>query len=392
VISYLVLPKKREHPALLILFSALAIFIFSSGSFFSVADPRRVQCSNDFIQSTMANNSLCLVQGSLSVFGALATVTWLTVLIINLHLHTVWNSHLLSRHYTWIHLFCWGIPFAFTTMAVLRGAIQYEFGENCTINHDNANTLFFYPVFALVVPAFLIHICTFFYIGKISLRARQNEATSRRASMGGVMMAFKIQWRALALAISVALSVILFSVFYFIIINRLRDFATYPNRMSDWGLCMLMGSSQTKCSALAVDLVPTPAQMFAAESVISAMGLIFFLIFAAQRQFMQDWKNLIVAFYRTKRRRQSTKYMHKLEQQEEQERQWEESNWAIQQRARVQKYQQSQADSLIVGSHGMIVLSPEQLGAMYSATGLTQSANGDSQSDEKRSHGEYSYY
>jgi hypothetical protein len=63
VISYLFLPKKREHPALLILFSAIAILIYSAGGFFALIEPRKLQCGNDFVTSTMHNNQLCLVQG-----------------------------------------------------------------------------------------------------------------------------------------------------------------------------------------------------------------------------------------------------------------------------------------------------------------------------------------
>jgi hypothetical protein len=320
IVSYLFLPNKRNHPALLILFSALAIFLFSSSSFFGLADPKKIQCSDAFTQATQDNNGLCLVQGMLSTFGSHATAAWLAVLILNMHLHTVWNSQVLQRKYVFLHLVCWGLPFALTAITVAKGAIRYEFGESCVVGHEHAETLFFFPMFALVVPAFLIHLCTFFYIGKVSLRARQTNFDHKRSSMGGMLIALRIQWRALALAVSLITSVIIFSFFYFQIVVRLNDTFTNQSKLAPWAKCILSGGDQTTCAEAAAPVFPTPAIMFAAESAISAMGIIFFLLFVVQKQFLRDWKNLIAGH----KRRKDIKFLDKLEQREMEERAWEE--------------------------------------------------------------------
>lgn len=145
------------------------MFFFSASGFFAIKDPKAVQCADKFTQSTQSNNHLCLIQGTLSIFGAHATVAWLCVLIINLHLHTVWNSHVLRYHYFWLHLFCWGFPFILTAITVGKSAIRYEFGELCSVDHDYADVLYFYPIFAQVIPSFVVHVGTFFYISKVQI-------------------------------------------------------------------------------------------------------------------------------------------------------------------------------------------------------------------------------
>jgi len=354
VISYMCLPRKREHPGLLILFSALAIFLFSSTSFFAVLDPTTTQCADRFTESTQQNNPICLLQGTLLVFGAHATCTWLAVLIINLHLHTVWNSHSLSHRYTLVHVFCWGIPFALAALTVGLGAIKYEFGELCTVNHDWSNPLFFYPIAAFVFPAFLIHLCTVVYIGRISIRARTTDSSlTRRSSMSGVVTAIKIQWRALALALSLLFSVLFFWLFYFMQVSRLRRVAANQELLGPWSECLFMGGDQTKCANMVADELPSASIMIAAETVVSSMGIAFFLIFAAQRAFVRDWKELLVSFFRERRQKQSLKYLGKLEQQEEDERETELSS-----RTRVR---------LGMGDVAL-AKSPVDLGAVYSAS------------------------
>jgi hypothetical protein len=63
VVSYLVLPEKRGHPAQLILNFSIAIFLFSMVVFFSIGDPQKLQCANSVTPSTQSNNLACAVQG-----------------------------------------------------------------------------------------------------------------------------------------------------------------------------------------------------------------------------------------------------------------------------------------------------------------------------------------
>jgi hypothetical protein len=69
ILSYLVLPGKRSHPSVLILFTSIAIFLYSSNVFFSLGNPKRIQCFDEVTPSTQENNFLCGIQGEPSLFS-----------------------------------------------------------------------------------------------------------------------------------------------------------------------------------------------------------------------------------------------------------------------------------------------------------------------------------
>lgn len=211
-----------RHPSLLLLNMSIAIFLFSMGAFFSVGDPKRLQCaSNGISPGEMGNNNLCAAQGAILIFGSLATCLWCAALIINLHVHTVWNSNFFTNRYIWLNIICWGIPTVIMCIALGLHAVKFEFANLCLISMRYIFPLFFYPLAAIVCPSFLIHIATFFYIARIAVREGLETDMTQSLSTGTmtnrppgvsrkhVMTAVKIQWRALLLAV-VAIGTVLF--------------------------------------------------------------------------------------------------------------------------------------------------------------------------------------
>lgn len=65
VVSYIVLPNKREHPALTVLCFNISLLIFTGVTFFYVGNIRRIQCADLINQATMKNNALCGIQGNI---------------------------------------------------------------------------------------------------------------------------------------------------------------------------------------------------------------------------------------------------------------------------------------------------------------------------------------
>lgn len=222
VISYLVLPDKRRHPSLLILNMSIAIFLFSMVVFFSVGNPKRLQCAaNGISPGEMSNNTLCAAQGAILIFGSFATCLWCAALILNLHVHTVWNSNFFTNRYILLNIVCWGIPAAIMAIALGLHAVKFEFANLCVVSMKYIFPLFFYPLAAIVCPSFLVHIGTFFYIARIAVREGLESDMTQSLSTGTmtdrppgvsrkhVMVAVKIQWRALLLAV-VAIVTVLF--------------------------------------------------------------------------------------------------------------------------------------------------------------------------------------
>jgi hypothetical protein len=127
VVSYIVLPDKVQYPSNLILFAAIATCLFSSAVAPSFGNASRVQCAaNGISPATSYNNKLCEAQGAYLLFGAISTSVWLSLIIINLHLHTVWNSNWLSTRAWLTHILGWVVPITFATIAVVTKSLGWN--------------------------------------------------------------------------------------------------------------------------------------------------------------------------------------------------------------------------------------------------------------------------
>lgn len=100
---------------------------------------------------------------------------------------------------------------------------------------------------------------------------------------------------------SLTISVVFFALIYFDVASLLNDVGSNPQKLSDWSTCLLIGGTQNSCAVNNKSILPSPWQMFLTESVVSAMGIVFFLIFAVQRQFIRDWRSYISQAYRKRK-------------------------------------------------------------------------------------------
>ncbi|KAI9303693.1 hypothetical protein BJ944DRAFT_182983 [Cunninghamella echinulata] len=303
--SYFVLPDKRRHPSLLILNFSIAIFLFSMVGFFSVGDPKKLQCADAINVSDQSNNTLCAVQGAILIFGSLATATWCCALIVNLHLHTVWSSNFFTHRYILLNVICWGIPAVIMGVALGLKEIRYEFANLCLINLEQIFNLFFYPLAAIICPSFLLHFGTFLYIAKIAVREGIESDMSQslsNASVGRtqkairhkhVIQAVHIQWRALLLAIVACVTVIFYWIFYFTQINKMKSITSDTSVVNKWLTCMITpGNDQDSCVGYVSPYLPPFGLMVAAEALVSVIGIWLLLIFAKRSIFI-EWNDLI---------------------------------------------------------------------------------------------------
>ncbi|CAG8465013.1 2307_t:CDS:2 [Funneliformis mosseae] len=292
LISYLVLPGKRNHPSILILFASLSIFLYSSNVFFSIGNPKAVQCENEVIASTQTNKPfLCGFQGALLIFASHATTLWVGVIILNLHIHTVWNSNILSNRYYYIYAICWGIPLILTVVALASHSVSYQFATLCFIRVDMANNIFFYPMAIFVIPSFFLHIATFVHIFKISQEEEVKNSDELMTHRRHVLQAIRIQWRALLLAIILLTTVIFYWLFYFLELTTISRGATNREFLKDWLPCIQSGKGQTFCANnFASKYMPRFGLMFAAETLTSLTGIYLIAIFF-NNALWREWKN-----------------------------------------------------------------------------------------------------
>ncbi|KAK3819511.1 MAG: hypothetical protein J3Q66DRAFT_280877 [Benniella sp.] len=296
-ISYVVLPDKLQHPSNLILFAAIATAIFGAAVAPSFGDPRKVQCSaNGVTVASSYNNSLCTIQGAWLLFGAIATVAWLSIVIINLHLHTVWNSNWLSRKAWLMHMVGWLIPAAFAAIAVVTKSIGWNNSNMCMATTETSDVLLFIPLGVIMIPSTLLHVATFCHIIKVTLQAEGSDTVSHSTLSSGraarithrrhVMNAIRIQWRAAVLALVVSTSVLLYWSFYLV-----EGSKTDMSWMSTWQLCIFTkAGTQEECGhRFAKGHVPDFVFMMIAEGLVSTTGLWIFLLFF-KKSLMMEWK------------------------------------------------------------------------------------------------------
>ncbi|CAG8658266.1 28667_t:CDS:2 [Dentiscutata erythropus] len=252
VISYLVLPGKRSHPSSLILFASIAIFLYSSSVFFSLGNPNAIQCTNDVEPSTQDNNALCSFQG---------------IIIVNLHIHTVWNSNIIGNNYLYLHLIGWGVPIILTIIALAARSIMYQFATLCLVQQSKANFIFFYPLASIVVPSFLIHIATFFYIVKIS-REEEKKKSDETSSTEEFRSSHKR---------------------HVIQLGNISNGPTRTDFLSEWLLCIQQGKGQNACSGIASNYMPPFWLIIGAEMSTSFIGIHLFCIFS-NATLWREWK------------------------------------------------------------------------------------------------------
>ncbi|KAF8981648.1 hypothetical protein BGZ46_002457 [Entomortierella lignicola] len=298
MMTYLVLDDKRSHPSALILYFSVSIFIFSAVVIFPLVDTKAMQCADMINPSTQQNNLKCAIQGALLVFGSVATASWCTMIILNLHFHTVWNSAWFAKKYWLLHTFCWGFAFAVAAVALGMGEIKYEYATLCLVSQAKASQIFFYPLAALIFPAFLVHIATFFHIARISIMSGEDSETMSRSTLSAgaaavishrrhVMMAIRIQWRAALMAVMAIMSVMMYWLFYFIQLKKINPQELRVQTLTFVG-CLASGTSHDQCADKLAPYLPPYGLMVAAEGVVSAIGIVMFIVFI-KPETLREW-------------------------------------------------------------------------------------------------------
>ncbi|KAF0548391.1 g-patch domain-containing protein [Gigaspora margarita] len=309
VLSYLVLPNKREQPALIVLFFNMCLLVFLSVTFFYIGDHKAVQCANNFTQSTMENNILCGIQGVLLILSTFLLILFCFLLILHLHIQTVWKSNLLQRYYVHAQVIIWIISLLFTFMPAATKNITFDFGAVCLVSGQISKPMFWFPLACFVIPAFLIHIMTFIHISKAQWTlARDFEdsslgtiVTSSSATMDNitsqdVLNVIKIQWRSLLLTMIMLFTYSVFMVYSILATNQLSPLLSGLTDpwISEWITCLmnhkLTNDGQSKCAHISLKHVPDAIFLTIAELLTASLGISIFLVFGTSVGLLREWR------------------------------------------------------------------------------------------------------
>ncbi|ORZ36316.1 hypothetical protein BCR44DRAFT_63469 [Catenaria anguillulae PL171] len=352
LLSYMFLPNKRKHPAIIVLFFSLALTAWMSNIWFSVPDPHAVQCAWETDQTTgatvysqiqqakMGNNTLCAIQGTFLMYFAHLSIVWASYLVLNLHLSAVWRSNFLERHFHLTSLFCWLWPLGWTLAAYLTQSIEYNTGVTCLVSSEKAMPFFFIPLIGIVGPSFVLHLVTFFFIGRASIRESESKDASQVTSQTGsksahdhyygssgpsqsqasanmrsggsnglrrgkhVAKAVKVQWRALLLALQLIICFGLFYATYRTQMQKLENVAG-ENWFREWIRCLTTErAGQDLCAARIVNDVPNYAIIFATDMVVSGSGIFLFVIFGLRMSVVYEWRTFFADLCGGRRKKQ----------------------------------------------------------------------------------------
>ncbi|KAJ3277278.1 hypothetical protein HK104_003470, partial [Borealophlyctis nickersoniae] len=252
----------------------------------------------------MDTSALCGVQGAWLLLTTVSASTWCMYLIVNLHLHIVWHSSFLERFWVPVHLFCWGIPIAMTVLAAATHNIEYGFGFFCIVSPKVADEYFFYPLSAFIYPAFLLHLITFFSFARVVIKikftggpGRDSSGSSGKSASAArqVLAAFRLQWRAFALA---SVYVCVFTVYwmaYFLDIRKITAVAVatsneLPQWVLQWVGCIFAGGTQDSCYDISRPFVPRFWLTSLSDTLTCITGIALFLIFGTRYEIIHFWR------------------------------------------------------------------------------------------------------
>ncbi|KAJ3152528.1 hypothetical protein HDU89_001218 [Geranomyces variabilis] len=319
LVSFTVLQKRSRATAILWWF-VFSVMLFSLTVFLSLGRRKTVQCSNEVTESDQHTNTLCAVQGGTLLFAAIACVLWCSALVFNLHATAVWNSHTFSKHLKYIHAAVWGVCAILTGLNLGFGNISFQFGGLCFLDAKWSSELFYYPLTPFVGLAFIIHVVTVIYVGRIAVKASGNISTTASSNSNGansegtrgestrrrVTKIWKTSWRSILL-IAVFLSTFAwFFAFYFKYKDTLNA-GNNPPYVQEWFKCILgMNGSQAACSGIATPHLPSYSLLVTVDVLPSLLGVWLFVIFGIRGTLIAEWRTFV-------RKRRNRKLSIKLE-------------------------------------------------------------------------------
>ncbi|CAG8512916.1 9966_t:CDS:2 [Paraglomus occultum] len=292
VLIFIVLPSTKHNPVIkkILLPLAVSVLLFSAADFFSI-DQRRTQCVDEVEPATIRNNKLCAAQAFFELAGAYAVALWASVLIINLHMLSVWRSDFVLRNIKYFHVPVWIMVFLAAFLPMMLN--QVESGGFCFVSHKA--TPIFYYILSFIFPVCLLHLVTLAYMAKVSNRANSRRKEARMSFSEAQVLfvhikhVIKVQWRAFMGA--AFMLVVYLTDFYFTFSTR--KFVITPNTVwfQQWVECMEQTGDQDGCASYAI--VPSFVLQVIVLTLNRSVGVVIFIIFAGKKSVFKEMIRLI---------------------------------------------------------------------------------------------------
>ncbi|KAI9310051.1 hypothetical protein DFJ73DRAFT_943253 [Zopfochytrium polystomum] len=316
LLSWLVLPGRREHPGNLLIHLSVAVVIWMGFQFLLVGDPRRLQCADAATTATSKNSVICFVHGAVIIYCSTATVLWAAFMVLNVHLNIVWRSNVLSRYKTVGTVVCWGVPAVVTVACFLFAKVDATVGIACFVSPDLANQFVFALDGSVTLLAFIATIWTVVHIAVMSSRSwgesDANGSMGSGSTPSGVtsvvaraakskrnyLLVVKTNWRALAFGSLFVITYGTYVTFFNLFVVPTTRFDITTPWVQSWTACVVstyattldLDETQNECAAKIAGNVPSLASLYAAAVVTGAIGVWGFCLFGLNLQVLRDWR------------------------------------------------------------------------------------------------------
>ncbi|KAJ3289269.1 hypothetical protein HDU76_007556 [Blyttiomyces sp. JEL0837] len=320
VLSWAVLPGRRQHPGDIVLHFSIAVMIWQACAFFLYGNPKRVQCADETTIATASNNTLCGAQGALVMCAVHAAVMWAGYMICNLHATIVWRSSVFERYKPLGVILCWGLPGIFTFIPFLLSSVDGLTGVTCIISPDKANYYFFSVQALVVIPSFFLNIATMIHIMIVARRSGSSNMSQSRSGNGyssqnqsgngysggnsvkplsarrQMLQLLKLNWRALFLGLVFITTYVVYVTFFNLVVAKIATTNSNTPWVQAWTQCivtkstnMTINDAQNACAGDFSSNLPSFAMIVTSNVIVSTVGLWIFFIFGFNLQILYDW-------------------------------------------------------------------------------------------------------
>ncbi|WEW58838.1 hypothetical protein PRK78_004306 [Emydomyces testavorans] len=312
LVSYAVLPAKFTHRHYLSICLIIAIMLMEL-SFIIPLGAKPQQCYDAITPNDMKSDITCAFTSALILGGGWAVILWSFCRTLSLHVQICWDVVPGKKFFFSTLVFGWGIPAVGLTVALAVSGTSYRFGSICHINHENGLYDFWGPLMAFAAATLVIHLATLAYCIHVYVKSMldNNPTTDNSSALPSysgsvrtltarqtyrrVSRVLQLQWRGVAVVLTILGNVIFFTIIFLSLDNAARRTPENIRKAEPWILCLVIfKGDKNQCVKQAADLGPSESAILAVLILLALSGF-WTIIFLGHLSMLTGWINIIKA-------------------------------------------------------------------------------------------------
>ena len=265
----------------------------------------------------MRSSGICAASGAFLLFGAWATIIWVFLRALSLHLQICWEVVPGNRFLYSALTVGWGIPAIGLTLTLALTGVSFRFGNVCHVNHKLALQDFWGPMLAFAALALVLQFITIGYCIHVYLKSLRDEknttnssgkaptfaasisTVSAKQTYRRVKKVVQLQWRGASIVLLIIGEVAFFAVVFVAMDNSSQLSEQLLVKSKPWLTCLVLAEGdKNKCLNLVGDMVKP-------ESVVLAVLIVLGVSCSLDRSFepvltltLAEW-SLVLPLLRT---------------------------------------------------------------------------------------------